>query len=42
MFNFIAAALMVYLLVNVLIVPGKMAPETRTFLAGGNCRSSTG
>lgn len=35
MFNFIAAALMVYLLVNVLIVPGKMAPETRTFLAGG-------
>nr|WP_316651412.1 ABC transporter permease [uncultured Gellertiella sp.] len=35
MFNFIGAALMVYLLVNVLIVPGKMAPETRTFLAGG-------
>jgi ABC-type uncharacterized transport system permease subunit len=35
MFNFIAAALMVYLLVNVLIVPGQMAPETRTFLAGG-------
>ncbi|CUX37944.1 ABC transporter permease [Rhizobium oryzihabitans] len=35
MFNFIAAALMVYLLVNVLIVPGKMAPETRTFLSGG-------
>ncbi|QCI96522.1 ABC transporter permease [Agrobacterium larrymoorei] len=35
MFNFIAAALMVYLLVNVFIVPGKMAPETRTFLAGG-------
>lgn len=35
MFNFIAAALMVYLLVNVLIVPGKMAPETRTFSAGG-------
>lgn len=35
MFNFIAAALMVYLLVNVLIVPGKMAPETRTFLPGG-------
>ncbi|TRB08425.1 ABC transporter permease [Agrobacterium tumefaciens] len=35
MFNFIAAALMVYLLVNVLIVPGKMAPETRTFLTGG-------
>ncbi|AYM58638.1 ABC transporter permease [Agrobacterium fabrum] len=35
MFNFIAAALMVYLLVNVLIVPSKMAPETRTFLPGG-------
>ena len=35
MFNFIGAALMVYLLVNVLIVPGKMAPETRTFLPGG-------
>jgi len=35
MFNFIAAALMVYLLVHVLIVPGKMAPETRTFLPGG-------
>ena len=35
MFNFLAAALMVYLLVNVFIVPGKMAPETRTFLPGG-------
>lgn len=35
MFNYIAAALMVYLLVHVLIVPGKMAPETRTFLEGG-------
>ncbi|WP_337268156.1 ABC transporter permease [Oryzifoliimicrobium ureilyticus] len=35
MFNYIAAALMVYLLVHVLIVPGKMAPETRTFLDGG-------
>ncbi|MDI7862835.1 ABC transporter permease [Rhizobiaceae bacterium n13] len=35
MFNYIAAAFMVYLLVNVLIVPGKMAPETRTFLEGG-------
>lgn len=31
MFNFIASALMVYLLVNVLINPGQMAPETRTF-----------
>ncbi|MGV8937886.1 MAG: ABC transporter permease [Allorhizobium sp.] len=35
MFNFIGAALMVYLLVNVLRVTGKMAPETRTFLPGG-------
>lgn len=35
MFNYIGAALMVYLLVHVLIVPGKMAPETRTFLDGG-------
>ncbi|OCJ66461.1 sugar ABC transporter permease [Agrobacterium tumefaciens] len=35
MFNYIAAALMVYLLVNVLIVPGNMAVETRTFLEGG-------
>ena len=32
MFNFIGAALMVYLLVNVLAPPGSMAPETRTFL----------
>lgn len=31
MFNFIASALLVYLLVNVLIAPGSMAPETRTF-----------
>jgi simple sugar transport system permease protein len=31
MFNFIASALMVYLLVNVLNQPGNMAPETRTF-----------
>jgi ABC-type uncharacterized transport system permease subunit len=29
MFNFIAAALMVYLLVNVLIAPGSMSPESR-------------
>ncbi|WP_206456378.1 ABC transporter permease [Aurantimonas marina] len=34
MFNFIAAALMVYLLVNVLKPAGTMAPETRTFEAG--------
>ena len=31
MFNFIAASLMVYLLVNVLIKPGNMSPETREF-----------
>ena len=31
MFNFIAASLMVYLLVNVLIQPGQMSPETRQF-----------
>jgi simple sugar transport system permease protein len=31
MFNFIASSLMVYLLVNVLIKPGQMSPETRVF-----------
>jgi len=31
MFNFIASSLMVYLLVNVLIKPGQMSPETRYF-----------
>ncbi len=31
MFNFIASSLMVYLLVNVLIMPGSMSPETREF-----------
>ena len=35
MFNFIAAALMVYLLVNVLIAPGAMTPESREFAAAG-------
>ena len=35
MFNFIAASLMVYLLVDVLKPAGEMAPQTRTFLAGG-------
>jgi len=33
MFNFIAAALMTYLLVNVLIKPGQQSPETREFAA---------
>jgi simple sugar transport system permease protein len=36
MFNFIASALMVYLLVNVLNTPGNMAPETRTFAPNGH------
>ncbi|MEM8570507.1 MAG: ABC transporter permease [Pseudomonadota bacterium] len=36
MFNFIASALVVYLLVNVLKVPGSMAPETRNFAPGTN------
>lgn len=31
MFNFIASALMVYLLVNVLIAPGQMSPQSRVF-----------
>lgn len=31
MFNFIASALMVYLLVNVFIKPGQMSPESRVF-----------
>lgn len=35
MFNWISYALMGYLLVNVLVKPGSMQPETRDFLAGG-------
>jgi general nucleoside transport system permease protein len=31
MFNFLAAALMVYLMVNVLIAPGSMSPQSREF-----------
>jgi len=31
MFNFIASAVMVYLMVNVLIKPGQMSPESREF-----------
>ena len=34
MFNFIASALLVYLLVNVFRVPGNMAPETARFAEG--------
>ncbi|WP_370151880.1 ABC transporter permease [Ferrovibrio sp.] len=36
MFNFIAAALMVYLMVNVLIAPGVMSPESREFAASAH------
>ena len=35
MFNFVAAALMVYLMVNVLIAPGSMTPQSRNFTASG-------
>ncbi len=35
MFNFLAASLMVYLLVNVMKVEGAMAPESRTFEEAG-------
>jgi len=42
MFNFIAASLMVYLLVNLLIEPGQMAPETRRFATGLAALSSFG
>jgi simple sugar transport system permease protein len=40
MFNFIASALMVYLLVNVLKVPGSMAPETARFPEGARLPSA--
>ena len=40
MFNYIASALMGYLLVNVLRVPGQMNPETPGFSVYGMCRSS--
>lgn len=36
MFNFIAAALMVYLMVNVLIAPSTMSPESRQFSAAAS------
>ncbi len=35
MFNFIAASIMVYMLVDVIKPVGAMAPQTRLFLAGG-------
>ncbi|MEO7412814.1 MAG: ABC transporter permease [Opitutaceae bacterium] len=36
MFNFIAAALMTYLMVNVLIKPGQQSPESREFAANAS------
>ena len=36
MFNFIAYALLVYLLVHVMKAPGSMAPETRSFAPGAH------
>ena len=36
MFNFIAAALLVYLVVEVLKAPGQMSPETAAFQEGSN------
>jgi len=36
MFNFLAASLLVYLVVNVLIAPGSMSPETRRFAAASD------
>lgn len=36
MFNFLASALMVYLMVNVLIAPGNMSPESRDFVASAS------
>ncbi|TVQ56482.1 MAG: ABC transporter permease [Rhodobacteraceae bacterium] len=42
MFNFIAASLMIWLLVDVLSPPGSMSPETRTFAEGGRAPRLTG
>ncbi len=39
MFNFLAASLLVYLVVNVLIAPGSMSPETRRFAAAADLPS---
>lgn len=35
MFNFIASAIMVYLMVNILIMPGQQSPESREFTEAG-------
>src|SRR3546814_12724097 len=42
MFNFIAAAVMVWLLVDHFSLPGTMQPETRTFESGGTLPKLTG
>jgi general nucleoside transport system permease protein len=42
MFNFVASALMVYLLVNVLIAPGSMTPQSRGFGVAGQLPSMPG
>lgn len=42
MFNFIAAALMLYLVVDFLIEPGQQAPQSRAFAAAGQLLSMTG
>ena len=39
MFNFVASALMVYLMVNVLIAPGSMTPQSRNFAPSGKLPS---
>jgi len=39
MFNFVASALMVYLMVNVLIAPGSMTPQSRGFAASAKLPS---
>ncbi|SJZ87102.1 nucleoside ABC transporter membrane protein [Enhydrobacter aerosaccus] len=42
MFNFVASALMVYLLVNVLIAPGSMTPQSRGFGPSGQLPALAG
>ena len=42
MFNFIASALLVYLLVNVMKAPGQMAPETLRFPEGAHLPTAHG
>lgn len=42
MFNFLASALMVYLMVNVLIAPGSMTPQSRGFASSGDLPAVSG